>query len=251
VRDRTQELEKRNAEVFDLSMRLLRTQDDERRHIARELHDTAGQTMTVVGMKLQRLIQKARAGEPHLASDGEAIRELIERLNQDIRTTSYLLHPPLLDESGLSASLAWYVRGLAERSGINIRLGVSENLGRLPRDIELVVFRFIQECLTNIHRHANSKTAAIRIARSPDVITVEVKDQGKGMTPQRLAEVKSRGTGVGIRGMRERVRQFNGEMKIESNCEGTTVSVSFPVPETASAEFRSELVPSSAPLAET
>ncbi len=240
VRDRTGELERRSSEVFDLSMRLLRTQDDERRYIARELHDTAGQTMTVVGMKIQRLIQKAKQGDPQVVLDAETIRGLIERLNQDIRTTSYLLHPPLLDESGLSASLAWYVRGLAERSGLEIRLSVSENLGRLPQNMELVVFRLIQECLTNIHRHSCSKTAVICLTRTADSILVEVTDQGSGMTPQRLAEVQAHGTGVGVRGMRERVRQFNGEMKIASDNTGTTVSFSFPIPGMASSELRDE-----------
>jgi PAS domain S-box-containing protein len=239
VQDRTRQLQKRNAEVFDLSIRLLRTQDDERRHIARELHDTAGQTMTVVGMKLQRLIQNAKPVDPDLAQEGEAIRALIEKLNQDIRTTSYLLHPPLLDESGLTASLAWYVRGLGERSGLDIRLSVSDNLGRLPQDMELVIFRLIQECLTNIHRHSGSKSAHIQIRRNSNQISVEVADQGDGMTPERLAEVQTQVTGVGIRGMRERVRQFNGEMKIESNNMGTTISVFFPAPAVAANELRS------------
>ena len=221
-------------------MRLLRTQDDERRHIARELHDTAGQTMTVVGMKIQRLIQRAKQSDQQLASEAETIRALVEKLNQDIRTTSYLLHPPLLDESGLSASLAWYVRGLAERSGLEIRLSVSENLGRLPQGMELVVFRIIQECLTNVHRHSGSRTAVIQIARGPDAIIVEVSDQGNGMPPERQAEIQSQGTGVGVRGMRERVRQFDGEMKIASSSSGTTVSFSFPIQKMASIELRNE-----------
>lgn len=240
VRLRTQALERRNADILALSMRLLRTQDDERRHIARELHDTAGQSMTVVGMKLQRLVQKAGQTSPELAADAETIRDLIEKLNQDIRTTSYLLHPPLLDESGLSASLAWYVRGLAERSGLDIRLSISEKLGRLPPELELVVFRLIQECLTNIHRHSGSKSGVIRISCEGDKVAVAVSDQGKGMTLERLNEVQGHGGGVGIRGMRERVRQFGGEMNIESNGDGTTVSVLLPVPSTPRAAIHNE-----------
>ena len=193
VRLRTEELEKQNAEIFDLSMRVLRTQDEERRHIARELHDTAGQTITVVGMKIERFMQKTQRTAPELVADQEVIRSLIEKLNQDIRTTSYLLHPPLLDESGLAAALPWYVRGLAERSGLDIRLTVSENIGRFPEDTELVIFRLIQECLTNIHRHSGSKTAVIRIVRDEDRIRVEVTDQGKGISPQRLAEISGSG----------------------------------------------------------
>lgn len=236
VRQRTQELEKQSEEVFDLSMRLLRAQDEERRHIARELHDTAGQTMTVVGMKLQRLIQKMKQTAPELAADQEIIRGLIEKLNQDIRTTSYLLHPPLLDESGIAAALPWYGRGLAERSGLDIRVSVSEDVGRLSQDMELVIFRVVQECLTNVHRHSGSKTASIRVVRDEEEIRVEVADQGKGMTPERLAEIQTQGTGVGIPGMRERVRQFGGRMKIESNGAGTTVSITFPLGTGASAE---------------
>lgn len=237
---RTRELERRNTDVFDLSMRLLRSQDHERRHIARELHDTAGQTVTVVGMKLQRFVQKAGQASPELAQDAETIRALIEKLNQDIRTASYLLHPPLLDEGGLSASLAWYARGLAERSGIDIRLDISEDLGRFPQDVELVVFRLIQECLTNIHRHSGSRSAVIRIHRDGGKISVAVADQGKGMTPERLGEVQGHGAGIGFRGMRERVRQFGGEIQIESNGAGTIVSTCLSVPEEANTEIRKE-----------
>jgi PAS domain S-box-containing protein len=240
VRLRTQELERRNAEVFDLSMRLLRTQDDERRHIARELHDTSGQTMTVVGIKMQRFMQKIKQTAPELAADQEVIRGLIEKLNQEIRTTSYLLHPPLLDESGLAAALPWFVHGLAERSGLDISVSISEEIGRLSQDMELVIFRLVQECLTNVHRHSDSKTALIRIVRDDHRIRVEVTDQGKGISPQRLAEIQAQGTGLGVRGMRERVRQFNGDMRIESNGTGTTVSITFPLGTEASAVRRDE-----------
>ena len=162
---RTKDLEQRNVEMSRLSAILLRTQDDERRHIARELHDTAGQTMSAIGMKLERLIRESERTAPQLIKDTETIRNMIQQLNQEIRTTSYLLHPPLLDESGVSAALAWYVRGIEERSGIHIGLSVCENLGRLPQDMELAVFRVIQESLSNIIRHSGSKTATIRIAR--------------------------------------------------------------------------------------
>jgi len=221
-------------------MRLLSVQDEERRHIARELHDTAGQTMTVVNMKMQRLLQKIKQTAPELTSDPEVIQGLLDKLNQDIRTTSYLLHPPLLDESGLAAALPWYVRGLSERGGIDIRLSISENLGRLPQDMELVIFRLIQECLTNVHRHSGSKTARIGIVRDEGRIRIEVADQGKGIPPERLAEIQERGTGVGIRGMRERVRQFNGKMNIESNGSGTTISAIFPLSSEVVDERRSQ-----------
>jgi signal transduction histidine kinase len=212
---------------------LLRAQDEERRHIARELHDSAGQTLTVLGMNLAQFVQKTGRTAPEVAGEAETIQEMVQQLHRDIRTTSYLLHPPLLDESGLYSALSWYTQGLVERSGLQVRLDMSEDFGRLPGDMELVVFRLVQECLTNIHRHSGSKLASIRVVRQSDQVAVEVRDQGAGMSPERLAQVQSGGSGVGIRGMRERLRQFKGEMKIESDCSGTGILVTIPVPKNA------------------
>jgi signal transduction histidine kinase len=229
IQFRTRELQQRNAEILqqseqlrDLSVRLLQTQDEERRHIARELHDSAGQTLTALGMSLAQLSEEAKRN-PTLAKSVENAEGLVRHLSQELRTTSYLLHPPLLDETGLSSALRWYVQGLAERSGLKIDLEIPDNFGRLPSDLELVIFRLVQECLTNIHRHSGSKTAVIRIAREADTIAVEIQDQGQGMSRERLAEIRSKGTGVGIRGMRERIRQFHGELTIESNALGTKI----------------------------
>ena len=227
---RTRDLEQRNVDLSRLSALLQRTQDDERRHIARELHDTAGQTMSAIGMKLERLIHESARTAPHLAKDTESVRNMIQQLNQEIRTTSYLLHPPLLDESGVSAALAWYVRGVEERSGIQIRLSLSENLGRLPQEMELAIFRIIQESLSNIIRHSGSKTATIRIAREAEKLIVEIEDQGTGITADRLAQIQHQGSGVGVAGMRERVHRFGGEMDIKSNGQGTAVLVTLPAP---------------------
>jgi len=210
--------------------RLMKAQDEERRHIARELHDSAGQTLTVVGMNLAQLIQRAERLVPELAREGRAIETMVQQLHREIRTTSYLLHPPLLDESGLASALSWYLEGLAERSHIAVTLDVADNVGRLPTDMELAIFRLVQECLTNIHRHSGSKTALIRMARNQDGIRTEVRDQGKGISPERLLEIQSHGSGVGIMGMRERMRQFHGEMRIESNGSGTSVIVIIPMP---------------------
>jgi PAS domain S-box-containing protein len=235
VRARTRELEQRNADVLrqaeqvtDLSRRLLHSQDEERRHIARELHDSAGQTLTVLGMNLAQLVQKAGRSSPELATEAENTQELVQQLHREIRTASYLLHPPMLDENGLSSALSWYIEGLRERSDVEINLFVSEEIGRLPADMELVVFRVVQECLTNIHRHSGSKTASIRLARDSDAVVVEVQDSGRGISAQKLAELQSGGSGVGIGGMRERVRQLGGEMKIDSDSSGTRVSVTVP-----------------------
>ena len=243
VRREAAELKGRNAEMLkhsdrvrELSWRLLRAQDEERRRIARELHDTAGQTLTVLGMSLAQLVQKTGRMAPELATEAETIQEMVRQLHRDIRTASYLLHPPLLDENGLYSALSWYMHGLRERSTVEINLDMSPEFGRLARDMELVVFRLVQEGLTNIHRHSGSTTANIRIAREEGRIVVEVQDRGQGMSAQRLGEVQSGGSGVGIRGMRERLSQFNGEMKIDSDKRGTRISVSIPVANSVVAE---------------
>jgi PAS domain S-box-containing protein len=212
----------------DDTVRLMKVQDEERRRIARDFHDSAGQTLTVLGLNLAELVQKAEGVAPDLAKAGKQIEEVVQQLHREIRTTSYLLHPPLLDEAGLWSALSWYVQGLAERSCMEIDLTISDALGRLPADMELAIFRMVQECLTNIHRHAQSKTARIRIARENGSVCVEVRDEGKGISPERLAEIESRGAGVGIAGMRERLRQFGGELNIEATSAGTRVVAVIP-----------------------
>jgi len=240
VKARTVELENRNLEVIRqsellraFSHRLLRAQDEERRRIARELHDSAGQTLTVLGISLAQLVQKTGRKAPELANDAESIQETVQQLHREIRTASYLLHPPLLDETGLASALSWYVQGLVQRSGLDINLSIPDDFGRLPREMELSIFRLVQESLTNIHRHSASKTASIRIARDAKLIRVDIRDQGKGISQERLSEIQSRGSGVGIRGMRERLREFDGTLEIESNDSGTHVLVEIPAPKQA------------------
>jgi PAS domain S-box-containing protein len=235
VQFRTQELQRRNAEILgqsellrDLSGRMMITQDQERRRIARELHDSAGQSLAALSMNLARIEEDLKHDPAHVAKAITDAQERLRILSQEIRTTSYLLHPPLLDEVGLSSALHWYTEGLGERSGLDITLSVADNLERLDPEMELAIFRLVQECLTNIHRHSGSKTAQIRLAREADRIYVEVQDQGQGMSEERIAEVRSKGAGVGIRGMRERVRQLHGELVIESDAGGTRVTASFP-----------------------
>ena len=243
VRVRTRELEEQSNQVRALSWRLLRSQDEERRHIARELHDSAGQTLTVLGMSLAQLVQKAGRSAPELATEAEQIQETVQQLHREIRTTSYLLHPPLLDENGLYSAVTWYLQGLLERSDLEVQLDIAREFGRLPREIELVIFRLVQECLTNIHRHSESETASIRIVREPNQISLDIRDQGKGMSSERLAEIQSGRSGVGIGGMRERLRQFEGTMNIESGSSGTRVFATIPVPKAASSEGRSKAEP--------
>jgi PAS domain S-box-containing protein len=223
--------------IADDMTRLMKAQDEERRRIARELHDSAGQTLAVLGMSLAQLVHRAEGIAPELAKEGKEIEAMVQQIHREIRTMSYLLHPPLLDETGLASALSWYVEGLAERSHVAITLDVADNVGRLPSDMELAIFRVVQECLTNIHRHSGSNTAVIRVAREGESIRTEVQDHGNGISPERLVEIQSYGSGVGIRGIRERIRQFHGEMKIESKGSGTSVIVSIPMPkETRSAD---------------
>lgn len=211
-------------------------QDEERRRIARELHDSAGQNLAALAMNLGQIENNAKHDPARLSESIKYAEQLIQDLTREIRTTSYLLHPPMLDETGLSSALRWYTDGLAQRSGLSIDLNIPDDLGRLAPDVELAIFRLVQECLTNIHRHSGSKNALIRIAREPEKIYVEVRDHGKGMSQERLAEVQSQGVGVGIRGMRERVRQSHGEFTVDSNALGTKITAVFPVATPAAKE---------------
>lgn len=242
VRLRTQELERRNAEVFEqaeqlreLSAHLLRVQDDERRRIARELHDSTGQTLAVLSWNLSQIAEATAQKSLKTTQVVEDSKLLVKQLAQEVRTISYLLHPPLLDESGLSGALPWYVDGLTKRIGIAITLELSPVVGRLPGELELAIFRIVQECLTNIHRHSGSKTARIRIEQKSEALLVEVEDQGKGIAAETLSRIKSTGSGVGIRGMSERIRNFGGVLDIESNRGGTKVIVRLPLPKSVAA----------------
>jgi signal transduction histidine kinase len=232
VRQRTAELNEANRSLGELSARLLHLQDEERRRIARELHDSVGQTLAALSMNLAAVgadIEKLTKTATVIA-DSTA---LVNDMSTDIRTISYLLHPPLLDEAGLSSALTWYVRGFSERSKIDIDLRIPGDFGRLSRDLETAIFRMVQECLTNIHRHSESNVARIFIAHSDGHVRVEVEDKGKGISPQKRSEIISSPTatpGVGIRGMRERLRQLGGTLDIRSDGEGkgTTVTARLP-----------------------
>jgi signal transduction histidine kinase len=233
VQQRTAELNDANHNLGELSARLLHLQDEERRRIARELHDSVGQTLAALSMNLAAVgadIEKL-AKTASIITDSTA---LVNDMSTDIRTISYLLHPPLLDEAGLSSALTWYVRGFAERSKIDIDLQIPEDFGRLSRDLEIAIFRVVQECLTNIHRHSGSAVARIAIAHSDGHVCVEVEDKGKGIPPQKRSEIISSSTagtpGVGIRGMRERLRQLGGALDIRSDGEGKGTIVTAKLP---------------------
>jgi signal transduction histidine kinase len=229
VRERTEELEKAYRSLRVLSMRMMQMQDEDRRRIARDLHDSAGQLLAALGMELASLNGRAAALSPELAADINSSLQLVQQLTQEIRTASYLLHPPLLDDAGLSGALRWYVAGLSKRSGIAITLELDDSLGRLPRDLEAAVFHIVQESLTNIHRHSGSKTATLRIARTNGRLLLDIEDAGNGIPADILREIQTQGSGVGIAGMRERVLHFNGNMRITSVNTGTRIAVTFPV----------------------
>ena len=234
VRIQTEELDQRNEEVLqqaeqlrELSTRLQLTQDEERRHIARELHDSAGQIITALGITLSGVAERV-VQDPSLGPPVQESEQLVQQLSKEIRTMSYLLHPPLLDESGLSEAILWYTDGLRERSGLDIELDISDEFGRLPAEMELALFRIVQECLTNIHRHSGSKTAAIRLSRAGGDISLKVEDTGRGIPAEKLEGIQKQRSGVGITGMRERVRHFKGVMDVQSTALGTTISIILP-----------------------
>jgi two-component system, sensor histidine kinase and response regulator len=204
----------------ELSARLLRSQDEERRRLARELHDSTGQMLAALSMNLTPLLENKGVG----SEAREVLKEsvgILKELTTEVRTMSHLLHPPLLDEAGLASALRLYVEGFASRSKIRVDIAMPDEIGRLPSDLETVVFRIVQECLTNIHRHAQSSAASIHIQRSESEIRIEVADDGKGISAKKRAELELPGkAGVGIRGMRERVRQWGGTLEILSRDEG-------------------------------
>jgi PAS domain S-box-containing protein len=235
VHERTKELQMRTDNVQqqsdllrELSMRLMKTQDEERRRIARELHDSAGQIVAAISINMAQVCGRLRDADPSLAELASQVQTMAGELEREIRTTSYLLHPPLLDELGLRAALSWYVEGLQERIGIEIHLAITK-FDRLSEDVELTIFRVIQECLTNIHRHSGSKSADISVACDRANVVVEVRDYGSGISEQNLAKIRGRGVGVGMRGMFERVRPFAGDVRIDSQVgKGTIITITIP-----------------------
>ena len=230
VRERTADLDVVNRNLRELSARLMQLQDDERRRIARELHDSVGQTLAALGMNLS-LVRNDIERLSGIVSTLNDSENLIREMSSEVRTISHLLHPPLLDEAGLCSALRWYVDGFAQRSGIKVELNMPDDFGRLPAEMETAIFRVVQESLTNIHRHSGSPVARIQLREPGEHVVVEIADKGKGIPPEKLEEMASTGTpGVGIRGMRERLRQLGGAVDIESGKSGTVVVVTLPVP---------------------
>ncbi|MGA8437163.1 MAG: PAS domain S-box protein [Candidatus Sulfotelmatobacter sp.] len=229
VMERTAELHTATDSLRHLSARLLRMRDDEQRRLARELHDSVGQLLAAIGMNLTVVRAETDRLSPAAAKCVAENAELVDEVSREIRTISHLLHPPLLDEAGLASALKWYIEGFAKRSRIEVNLEIPAPLGRLARDTEIAVFRMVQECLTNIHRHSGSETATIRV-HAGEKLTVEVRDRGRGMPEEKLRGFARAGRiGVGFSGMRERLRQLGGTLELQSNGDGTLVRAILPI----------------------
>jgi signal transduction histidine kinase len=212
-----------------LSVRLMTIQDDERRRLARDLHDTAGQTLAAIKMTLATLQESVSRDAQ---SDGviDDLNLLADEALQEIRTTSYLLHPPLLDETGFVSAARWFVEGFNKRSGIQVNCDMPDNVERFPDAVEVALFRVLQESLTNIHRHSGATAATVKFTCDSNRIELHVTDNGHGLSPQQLTKFREsdNGTGVGVAGMRERLRELGGQLEAQSNGMGTTIAATIP-----------------------
>jgi signal transduction histidine kinase len=224
-----QELGKReDAEngARQLSVRVLELQDEERRKFSRELHDGLGQNLSVAKMVALSLVEKHPGDR-----NAQELIDLLERSIQETRTISYLLHPPMLDELGIASAASWYVEGFSQRSGMQISAKIADRMGRLPRPAELVLFRVLQESLTNVHRHAKSTRVDVELHVSDGKAVLRVRDYGIGIPAEKLTDFWSNGTqvGVGLSGMRERIREHGGKFEIRSSENGTELLVTIPI----------------------
>jgi len=223
-----------------LSARLLKLQDEERRRIARDLHDTTGQKIAVLSMTLDRLAKLVDTRKVDVKDALTESRDVVGKIGEEIRTLSYLLHPPLLDECGLASAVLWYAEGFKKRSGIHLSVSIDDELVRLTTDAETALFRVLQESLTNVHRYSGSPSAEIRIFQSASKVHLEIVDHGKGVkagTERSFAGAPT--LGVGIPGMRERIRQLGGQLEVDFRHDGTRVHASLPVEASAEESLQS------------
>ncbi len=222
-------VQQRSSELQILSQRLLKVQDEERRRLARNLHDSTGQTLAALKINVS-MLQAAYPGSPSANALISEVMALADQAMQEIRTMSYLLHPPLLDEVGFVCAAEWYVDGFAKRSGIDVTADFAQG-ARLPKNTELALFRVLQESLTNVHRHSGALSVKIAFNRHPQAVVLEIRDFGKGIAPERLARLRetSAEAGVGLAGMRERMFELTGKLEMESHAGGTTVRATVPL----------------------
>jgi PAS domain S-box-containing protein len=239
LQDSQRKLQDSEKSLRELSFHLLRTQDEERRRIGRDLHDSLGQYLSVLKMKLDCLRCAPANLQPEDVEELNHCAQITEDAVKEVRTISYLLYPPMLEEMGLHSAISWYLDGFTKRSGIQTTFEVSPNLGRLDPDVELAIFRVLQESLTNVHRHSGSTTASIRLSLDDDTFVMEISDQGKGAhSDTRLGENGQDGVGghgVGLRGMRERMRQVGGKLDFCSSRKGTVVTATVPIKKASAA----------------
>jgi PAS domain S-box-containing protein len=216
----------------ELTSRMQTLQDEERRGIARELHDSIGQLLAAITMNLSRFRKENPNVEPGAAALIADSQVMLNQVSKEIRTISHLLHPPLLDVAGLSSAIQWYADGFSQRSKIKVDLHISSDIGRLPTEAEIAVFRIIQECLTNVYRHSGSHQCSISMTRQGNALQVEVKDQGRGI-PKFVKPTAPSSPGLGFRGMRERLRRVGGTLDIQSSENGTVVRAILPISKAA------------------
>jgi len=225
---KTHQLEMLNRELRRLSNSLIVTQDEERRRIARELHDGLGQDLVAIKMMLEGLLGQQNSSRPKAGVVAEA-REVLDHAIQQVRSISHLLHPPLLDEVGLQSALQWYLEGLSKRSGIETAIEVRpQAFPRLTPEVETAIFRIVQEALTNVFRHSAARKGWVTLVKGDGEVAVSVRDNGKGI-PEEICELRPDSIGIGIGGMRQRVKEFGGELRLRNANPGTIVEVVIPI----------------------
>jgi PAS domain S-box-containing protein len=233
--DANEALRVTETSLRQLSARLLQLQDEERRRIARDLHDVTGQKVAVLSMSLDRLARLTEQRKPEAKESVKESREIVSQIGEEIRTLSYLLHPPLLDECGLASAVHWYAEGFEKRSGIKLEVSIGDDIPRLPIDAETTLFRVVQESLTNVHRYSGSSSAKIKVSKDSEEVRLEIIDYGHG-TKSGTARARLDGPaplGVGIPGMRERLHQLGGELTVDFATTGTRVTATLPVKKAA------------------
>jgi CheY-like chemotaxis protein len=236
--DANQALRVTETSLRQLSARLLQLQDEERRRIARDLHDITGQKIAVLSMSLDRLARLTEQRKPEAKDSIKESRDIVTQIGEEIRTLSYILHPPLLDECGLASAVHWYAEGFQKRSAIKLEVEVDDDLPRLPADAETTLFRVVQESLTNVHRYSGSSSAKIRISKTSGEVLLEVIDYGHGI---KSGTVRGKldgpaPLGVGIPGMRERLHQLGGDLSVDFGTTGTRVVATLPIRKSAESD---------------
>jgi signal transduction histidine kinase len=229
VSERTTELKRAEGNLRALNQKLIMAQDEERRRLALELHDSVGQLVAALQWKLVSAQERVYDPGATMAGYIAACLGLAEDISKEIRTITHLLHPPLLDEAGLSSALRVYIEGMRERMGLTVFLEIDPDLGRLPQDLEMAVFRIVQEALTNIHRHARTSEAFVRIHLELTSLRVEIEDRGQGIA--NFASLNEQRMGIGLTGMQERVLSLSGQFEVRSGEKGTMVKATFPMPD--------------------